>query len=63
MTFTQGLQAAAIAYEYDAADKAAMRALALEDRAGVEQAILSDPWLPWVAFEHGITDQPPTQGD
>lgn len=63
MTFTEGLKAAAIAYDYSDEDKAAMRKLAIEDRAGVEIAILSDPWLPWVAYENGITDQPPTQGD
>lgn len=63
LTLRQGLLAAAIAYDYSDDDKAAMRKLAIEDRAGLEQAILSDPWLPWVAYEHGITEQPPTQGD
>lgn len=63
MTFTDGLKAAAIAYGYTDEDKAAMRKLAMEDRAGVELAIRSDPLLPWVAYEHGITEQPPTQGD
>lgn len=59
MTFSQLLLAASIAYGYSESDKAAMRALAIEDRAGVHAALLADPWLPWVAYEHGITDQPP----
>lgn len=63
MTMRQLLLAASIAYEYGDEDKAAMRAMALDDRDGVERALRADPWLPWVAFEHGITDQPPTQGD
>lgn len=63
MTFRELLMSAAIAYDYSDQDKADMRALVINDKDGVERALRADPWLPWVAFEHGITDQPPTQGD
>ena len=58
MTFTQRLQAAAIAYEYSDEDKSEMRRMALEDREGLHKALELDPWLPWVAYEHGIIDTP-----
>lgn len=63
MTFRELLMAAAIAYDYSGQDKADMRALVINDKDGVERALRADPWLPWVAYEHGITEQPPTQGD
>lgn len=63
MTFRELLMSAAIAYDYSDQDKADMRALVINDKDGVERALRADPWLPWVAYENGITDQPPTQGD
>jgi len=59
VTLTQLLLAAAIAYDYSDQDKADMRAAVLADRAGMLIALQADPWLPWVAYEHGISDEVP----
>lgn len=59
MTLTQLLLAAVIAYDYSDQDKADMRAAVLADKAGMTTALHADPWLTWVAYEHGISDEAP----
>ena len=65
MTLTQLLLAAAIAYDYSDQDKADMRAAVLADKEGMTTALRADPWLPWVAYENGLTKDLPnaTKGE
>lgn len=46
-------------YRYDEDDKRILRELYRSDPAGLQTALEADPMLEWVAYEHGITDQPP----
>lgn len=61
MNMNQLLKAANIAYEYSEEDKAIIRKMALEDRTGLIAALEADRWIPWVAYENCITDQPPKE--
>lgn len=59
MNFTIMLKAASIAYSYSDDDKAIIRQMAMEDRAGITATLEADPLLPWIAYEHGLIDEAP----
>jgi hypothetical protein len=61
MNFTILLKAAAIVYEYSEEDKKTVRQMAMTDRAGLTAALEADPLLPWVAYQHGLIDEPPKE--
>lgn len=53
------LLAADLAYAYSDDDKAIIRQMAMEDRAGLTSALEADPLLPWIAYENGLIDEAP----
>ena len=53
------LLAADLAYGYSEEDKAVIRKMAIEDKEGLRAALEADQLIPWVAFEHGLIDEPP----
>ena len=51
------LLAADLAYSYSEEDKAVIRQMARDDKAGLIAALESDPLIHWVAYENGLTDR------
>lgn len=55
--------AAQIAYGYDDEDRAAIKRIAEKDLPVLRTALQADVWLPWVAYDHGIIDEPPSMNE
>jgi hypothetical protein len=53
------LLAADLAYSYSDEDKAIIRQMSIDDRAGLTAALEADQLLPWIAYEHGLINEVP----